>query len=333
MQIGDPYTQKKMHDFLLEARDAGLVPYLTDNGGGGLSSSVGESARLSPGAVVDLKKVPLKYEGLDPWQIWVSESQERMTVAVEPDDEAAFMALADKHQVEATVIGRFTGDGKLRLTTASEVCCYVDVEFLEEGFPQWEFEALWTPPEARGLSEPVISPPQDLGGLVLDLLDSPNLCSREWINRQYDHEVQGTSLLKPFCGRDQDAPAEASVILPVLDQPGGPGHGPGTSPRSTATIDTKAMVQASGGGGLSPSGGGGRRPGAGGRGGQLLLALHPVSSGEQPGRPLQGGPTGAGLLGAQGSLRGPGDTAALGQGLHVRGRHPLRRRHGSCPSG
>jgi len=216
VQIGDPYTQKKMHDFLLEARDAGLVPYITDNGGGGLSSSVGESARLSPGAEVDLKKVPLKYAGLDPWQIWVSESQERMTVAVEPEDIEAFMDLADKHQVESTVIGTFTGDGKLKLTYGEDVCCYVDVEFLEEGFPQWEFEALWTPPAARGLSEPVIKPPADLSGLVLDLLDSPNLCSREWINRQYDHEVQGTSLVKPFVGRDQDAPSEAAVILPVL---------------------------------------------------------------------------------------------------------------------
>ncbi|MCB2228877.1 MAG: phosphoribosylformylglycinamidine synthase [Desulfarculaceae bacterium] len=244
VQIGDPYTQKKMHDFLLEARDAGLVPYLTDNGGGGLSSSVGESARFSPGAVVDLKQVPLKYEGLDPWQIWVSESQERMTVAVEPEDEAAFMDLADKHQVEATVIGRFTGDGKLRLDYGEDVCCYVDVEFLEEGFPQWEFEALWTPPEARGLSEPVISPPQDFGGLVLDLLDSPNLCSREWINRQYDHEVQGTSLLKPFCGRDQDAPAEASVILPVLTSKVGLAMAQVIAP-DYGTIDTKAMVQAS----------------------------------------------------------------------------------------
>ncbi len=216
VQIGDPYTQKKMHDFLLEARDAGLIRFITDNGGGGLSSSVGESARLSPGAEVDLKKVPLKYQGLDPWQIWVSESQERMTVAVAPEDEAAFMALAEKHEVEATVIGRYTGDGKLKLTYGDEVCCYVDVEFLEKGFPQWEFEAHWLPPEARGLAEPVLSPPEDLGGLLLDLLDSPNLCSRAWINRQYDHEVQGTSVVKPFVGRRQEVPSEAAVLLPVL---------------------------------------------------------------------------------------------------------------------
>ena len=181
VQIGDPYTQKKMHDFLLEARDKGLIKHITDNGGGGLSSSVGESARLSPGAVVDLKKVPLKYEGLDPWQIWVSESQERMTVSVAPEDLETFMALSDKHEVESTVIGEFTGDGKLKLTHGDKLCCYVDVEFLEKGFPQWEFEANWLPPASRGLTEPVLSEPEDLGGLLLDLLDEPNLCSREWI--------------------------------------------------------------------------------------------------------------------------------------------------------
>ncbi len=82
VQIGDPYTQKKMHDFLLEARDEGLIRFITDNGGGGLSSSVGESARFSNGCEIELEKVPLKYEGLDQWEIWVSESQERMTVAI-----------------------------------------------------------------------------------------------------------------------------------------------------------------------------------------------------------------------------------------------------------
>jgi phosphoribosylformylglycinamidine synthase II len=221
VQIGDPYTQKKMHDFLLEARDADLIRFITDNGGGGLSSSVGESARLSPGAEVDLQKVPLKYQGLDPWQIWVSESQERMTVAVAPQDEAAFMALSEKHNVESTVIGRFTGDGKLKLTYGDQVCAYVDVEFLEKGFPQWEFDAHWLPPESRGLTEPAINPPEDLGGLLLDLLGTSNLCSREWINRQYDHEVQGASVLKPFVGGRQEVPSEAAVLRPVLESPAG----------------------------------------------------------------------------------------------------------------
>ncbi|MCB2188845.1 MAG: phosphoribosylformylglycinamidine synthase [Deltaproteobacteria bacterium] len=244
VQIGDPYTQKKMHDFLLEARDAGLIAFLTDNGGGGLSSSIGESARFSRGAVVDLAKVPLKYQGLDPWQIWVSESQERMTVSVKPEHEAAFRRLAAKHAVEATAIGEFRDDGKLQLNYGTRVCAYVDVDFTEEGFPQWEFQALWRPPEARGLVEPVLAGGQDLNGLVLDLLDHPNLCSRAWINRQFDHEVQGTSLLKPFGGVDRDLPSEAGVIQPELTRPVGLALAQVLS-TDYGDIDTYHMVTAS----------------------------------------------------------------------------------------
>ena len=217
VQIGDPYTQKKMHDFLLEARDKGLIRFITDNGGGGLSSSIGESARLSPGAKVDLAKVPLKYQGLDPWQIWVSESQERMTVVVEPDDAKAFLLLAEKHGVEATAIGAYTGDGKLELRYNDQICAYVDVEFLEKGFPQWEFTAKWLSPELRGLHEPLITSSSNFNSLLLTLLDTPNLCGRQWINRQYDHEVQGTSVIKPFVGRGRMVPTEAAVIKPVLE--------------------------------------------------------------------------------------------------------------------
>ena len=140
VQIGDPYTQKKMHDFLLEARDEGLIEYVTDNGGGGLSSSVGESARFSGGAEVDLEKVPLKYEGLDQWEIWISESQERMTVAVRPGNEARFLDLSTLHGVESTVIGRYTDSGKLHLKYKGQTCAYVDLDLLTQDFPQWEFD-------------------------------------------------------------------------------------------------------------------------------------------------------------------------------------------------
>ncbi|MDR1396194.1 MAG: phosphoribosylformylglycinamidine synthase [Desulfarculales bacterium] len=244
VQIGDPYTQKKMHDFLLEARDRDLIRFITDNGGGGLSSSVGESARLSPGARVDLAQVPLKYQGLEPWQIWVSESQERMTVAVNPRDEESFLALAKKHAVEATVIGTYSGDGKLRLDYNGRACAYIDVEFLEKGFPQWEFTARWLSPEMRGLREPVITPESDFNAMLLALLDSPNLCGRQWINRQYDHEVQGSSVLKPFAGRDQDIPAEAAVIKPVLESRTGLALAEVMLP-DYGDIDTYHMVTAS----------------------------------------------------------------------------------------
>jgi len=216
VQIGDPYTQKKMHDFLLEARDEGLVRFITDNGGGGLSSSVGESARFSNGARVELETVPLKYEGLDQWEIWVSESQERMTVAVGPEDLDRFMALSRKHAVESTVIGQYRDDGKLHITYRGRTCAYIDLDLLQSGFPQWRFEARWRSPERRGLHEPALTPPGDCSRLLLDLLGRPNLCSREWIYRQYDHEVQGGSVIKPLVGIEGDVAGDASVIRPRL---------------------------------------------------------------------------------------------------------------------
>ncbi len=216
VQIGDPYTQKKMHDFLLEARDMGLIQFITDNGGGGLSSSVGESARFSNGCEIELDKVPLKYDGLDQWEIWVSESQERMTVSVRPDDLERFLKLSEKHAVESTVIGTYTDSGKLHITYDGKTCAYVDIDLLTAGFPQWEFEAVWQPPEKRGLHEPVLKEPSDYHTLFLDMLARPNMCSKEWICRQYDHEVQGTSVIKPLVGAKRDVNSDAGVIRPVL---------------------------------------------------------------------------------------------------------------------
>ncbi len=221
VQIGDPYTQKKMHDFILEARDAGLIQFITDNGGGGLSSSVGESARFAGGCEVWLDRVPLKYEGLDQWEIWVSESQERMTVAIRPQDEQAFMALARKHAVECTVIGKYTDSGMLHIKYKGKTCAYVHMDLLTRGFPQWRFDAKWRPPEARGLCEPVIEEPADYGALICDMLNRPNICSKEWIARQYDHEVQGGSVIKPLVGKMRDVNSDAVVIRPVLEDPEG----------------------------------------------------------------------------------------------------------------
>ncbi len=217
VQIGDPYTQKKMHDFILEARDEGLIQFITDNGGGGLSSSVGESARFSNGCKIELEKVPLKYEGLDQWEIWVSESQERMTVAIKPEDLDRFMALSQKHAVESTAIGSYTDSGKLHITYGNQPCAYVDMDLIKSGFPQWEFEAYWQPPENRGLFEPVLGKPGDLKNLLIHMLSRPNICSKEWIARQYDHEVQGTSVIKPLVGKGRDIHTDAAVIRPVLD--------------------------------------------------------------------------------------------------------------------
>ena len=216
VQIGDPYTQKKMHDFLLEAREEGLIHFITDNGGGGLSSSVGESARFSNGCVVHLDRVPLKYEGLNQWEIWVSESQERMTIAVKPEHLDRFMFLSEKHAVLSTVIGEYTDSGFLHLKYNEKTCAYIRMDLLESDFPQWEFDADWMPPEIRGLMEPVITEPADHGAVLHAMLQRPNICSRNWIARQYDHEVQGTSVIKPLVGKARDVPSDAAVIRPVL---------------------------------------------------------------------------------------------------------------------
>jgi phosphoribosylformylglycinamidine synthase subunit PurSL len=217
VQIGDPYTQKKMHDFLIEVRDEGLISFITDNGGGGLSSSIGESARFCNGCRVDLDKVPLKYAGLDQWEIWISESQERMTIAVKPQHLDRFMELSAKHAVESTVIGEYNDSGFLRLDYEGKTCALISIAFMESDFPQWKFDAEWTPPQMRGLREPVLSEPRKHGEVLKTILGRPNMCSRNWISRQYDHEVQGGSVVKPLVGKGRDIPGDAVVVRPILD--------------------------------------------------------------------------------------------------------------------
>jgi phosphoribosylformylglycinamidine synthase len=166
---------------------------------------------------VELDKVPLKYEGLDLWEIWVSESQERMTVAIKPEDLKRFMQLSEKHEVESTVIGQYTDSGRLHIAYHGETCAYVDLALLESGFPQWEFEAEWVEPEHRGLREPVLSPPDNQRRILLTMLSRPNIASKEWIVRQYDHEVQGTSVVKHLVGAERDVPNDGVVLRPRLE--------------------------------------------------------------------------------------------------------------------
>jgi len=241
VQIGDPYTQKKEMDFLVEARDRGLIRFITDCGGGGLSSAVGESARFSGGVEVDLDRIPLKYDGLDQWEIWISESQERMVVAIHPDHEREFMALARRHAVEATVIGRYTESGHVHLKYRGKTCAYVALDFFASDFPQWEFEAEWTPPELRGLTEPVLSEPRDHNACLLTMLARPNIASKEWIQRQYDHEVQGGSVIKPMVGVMRDVPSDAAVVRPVLTSRRGLAITQALNP-TYSRIDTHAMT-------------------------------------------------------------------------------------------
>ncbi len=228
VQIGDPITQKKMTDFLLVARNRGLYRALTDNGAGGLSSSVGEMATYSGGCEMDLSLAPLKYAGLQPWEILVSEAQERMSLAVDPKKVERFMDLARKMGVEATVLGKFTKSGKFHIRYGDKTVAYLDMEFLHDGVPQMKLLAIWKAPKHP---EPTFAPPAHMGKALSKMLSRLNICSKESVVRQYDHEVQGGSVIKPLVGVQNDGPSDAGIVRPVLDSMEGVVVAHGVCPR------------------------------------------------------------------------------------------------------
>jgi phosphoribosylformylglycinamidine synthase subunit PurSL len=211
VQIGNPIVEKKMLDVLLQARDLGLYSRITDCGAGGLSSAVGEMGE-DTGARVDLDKVPLKYAGLSYPEIWISEAQERMVLAVPPENKDTILKLFANEDVEAAVIGEFTDNKRLQLDYNKLMVCDLDMQFLHKGIPQLEGEARWHQPR---FDEP------EFTSFVLEdelkgVLGSWNTCSKEWVIRQYDHEVQGGSVLKPLVGVKNDGPGDAVVFRPIL---------------------------------------------------------------------------------------------------------------------
>jgi len=227
VQIGNAIVEKKLIDILLQARDRGLYRRITDCGGGGLSSAIGEMAEET-GVRVDLDKVPLKYAGLSYSEIWVSESQERMLLAVPPDCVDELMTLFASEDVDAAVIGEFTDDRRLRLMYQGNKVCDLSMEFLHHGHPQLVREAVWQQPQH---AEPDFACPRDLSEALLAILGSWNVCSKEWVIRQYDHEVQGGSVLKPLVGKNNDGPGDAAIIRPVLDSDKGVIIANGINPR------------------------------------------------------------------------------------------------------
>lgn len=238
VQIGDPITQKRMFDFLWEARERGLYNCITDNGAGGLSSSVGEMAEFSGGFKIHLDRAPLKYQGLHPWEIFISEAQERMTMAVPPEKIDEFLALSKELQVESTVLGEFTDSGYGEAFYKNELIAKLDMEFLHQGLPAMHLDAKWNPPQVE---EPVFDQPEDLGKMLHNLLGALNVCSKESVIRQYDHEVQGASVMKPLVGKEQDGPGDAAVLRPVLDSHEGIAVANGINPRYSL-IDTYHMM-------------------------------------------------------------------------------------------
>jgi len=227
VQIGDPITEKKLIDILLKARDRQLYRRITDCGGGGLSSAVGEMAEET-GVRVYLERVPLKYLGLSYTEIWISESQERMVLAVPRTAVDQLLSLFQSEGVEATIIGEFTDTQRLELFFDSNLVGDLDMQFLHKGLPQRENEAVWEPPHH---TEPDFPQPTDLCEDLLSILASWNVCSKEWVIRQYDHEVQGGSVMKPLTGVNNDGPSDAAIVRPLLDSDMGVIVANGINPR------------------------------------------------------------------------------------------------------
>ncbi|MCB1562305.1 MAG: phosphoribosylformylglycinamidine synthase [Alphaproteobacteria bacterium] len=240
VQIGDPITQKKLSDAIIrDIRKLGLYHAITDNGAGGLSSSVGEMAESSGGFHVELDKVPLKYPGMAPWEIWISESQERMTLAVPPENTDRLIALFAQRGVEATVIGTYTDTGRAHITWHGETIMDMAMDFLHDGVPETPLTSSFAP---GGSDEPNLGQPKDHAATLINMMGRLNICSKEFIATQYDHNVQGSAVLGPLQGPGR-VYADASITRPVLSSPKGVVLSQGLFPRYS-DIDTGAMASA-----------------------------------------------------------------------------------------
>jgi phosphoribosylformylglycinamidine synthase II len=220
VQIGNAVEEKKVLDVLLAARDRGLYTAVTDCGAGGFSSAVGEMGEKL-GAEVHLDRAPVKYAGLSYTEIWISEAQERMVVSVPEANWPALRDLCASEGVEATSIGRFEPTGRLVLKYKGETVGDLSMLFLHKGRPPVVRKAEFKPKHVQSLVR--LPPLQGEGAgtdwteILLRILAAPNVASKEWIIRQYDHEVQGGSVIKPLVGVANDGPSDAAVVRPVLN--------------------------------------------------------------------------------------------------------------------
>ena len=234
VQIGNAVTEKMVMDVILQARDKNLYNAITDCGAGGFSSAVGEMGEQT-GAVVWLDKCPLKYAGLSYTEIWISEAQERMVLAVPQEKWEEFHSLCAAEGVEATAFGQFGNDGRLKLTYHGEVVGDVAMSFLHDGRPPVVRDATYLPPPEKGLTP--VDPSRasgsrfSLADSLRAILGSLNVCSKEWIIRQYDHEVQAGSVIKPLVGIACDGPSDAAVVRPDFQSQRGVVVSNGMNPR------------------------------------------------------------------------------------------------------
>lgn len=241
VQIGDPITQKKLSDAVVkEARDMLLYNSITDNGAGGLSCSIAEMASESGGCLVDLEKAPLKYPGLDAWEIWVSESQERMTLAVPKEKWEKFSRLMESRGVEATVIGEFTHSGKCIVKYHNKTIMDVDMDFLHDGLPQ---RPMTTKNPNTKIQETNVVEPKDYVNVFQEMVSRQNIGSYEFISGQYDHIVQSSLVMGPLIGRGK-VNGDTSIIRPVLSSHKGVVLSQGLYP-TYSEVDSYAMAAAS----------------------------------------------------------------------------------------
>ena len=213
VQIADPIEEEKLKRAVIEVRNRELGSAITDLGGGGLSSAVGETAkRFNCGATVDLDKVPLKYAGLAPWEIYISESQERMLLTLPPENLANVLGVFEKEDVAATVIGVLTRDNCLVLNYQGATVAELKMDFLFTAPPSTKTASF----ENVNYKEPALVETKDLTRLLLQLLAAPNIASKESVIRTYDHEVKGNTVLKPLQG-EHAGPNDAAIIKPLDD--------------------------------------------------------------------------------------------------------------------
>lgn len=217
VQIGNAITEKMLMDVLLEARDRGLYHAVTDCGAGGFSSAVGEMGEKI-GAEVYLDRAPLKYQGLSYTEIWISEAQERMVLAVPGESWEEFQELCESESVEATIIGKFVPTGRLALKYGEHQVADLEMAFLHDGRPPIIREATYQPPAPSPWAPEERSAYTDT---LKQLLGCLNIASKEWVIRQYDHEVQGGSVIKPLVGVCNDGPSDAAVVRPLLNSNAG----------------------------------------------------------------------------------------------------------------
>lgn len=219
VQIGNAIEEKRAFDAILEARDQNLVRAVQDLGAGGFSSAIGEMGEKT-GVKVNLEKAPIKYTGLSPWEIWVSESQERMLIILLPKNLNQFLKICKKYNVKATSIAKFDGSKRLKVTFGKKVICDLDMEFLHHGLPQRVMKAVRVKRKGESGNKKMEVPQTEKGWIKLleETLANGDVNSKELILRMYDHNVGGTNALHPFLGVGFDGPSDAAIIKPILDK-------------------------------------------------------------------------------------------------------------------